>query len=166
MRFAETQRFAGWIRAIVVLPVVVGGGLAVASVIDGSVGAALVAGALAALFAALAVPTLRMKLVVGVDERRLHIRVEAPRLAVPLLPPVDQSIDLSDIVRAEIHTYRALSDREYWGKHFWGLATGRGGRSLLYLMKGGSGVRLELRDGTRLLLGSARPHALTDVLSR
>lgn len=69
------------------------------------------------------------------------------------------------IVRAEIHTYRALSDREYWGTHFWGLGTGMRGRAFLYLMKRGRGVRLELRDGTRLLVGSRRPEALTGAIS-
>ena len=69
------------------------------------------------LFAALAMPTLLMRLVIDVDESRLHIRIEKHQLLVPFLPPTDQHIELADIVRAEIHTYRALTDREYWGRH-------------------------------------------------
>jgi len=78
---------------------------------------------------------------------------------VPFLPPA-QRIELQDIAQCELHTYRALEDREYWGRHFWGLGAGRRNRAFLYLMKGGPGVRLELRDGTRLLVGSARAEAL------
>jgi hypothetical protein len=163
MRFSETQRFAGWIRAVVLLPVVIVGGLAVVLGTGGPVAAALVAAVAAVLSAAVAVPTLLMRLVIEVDGARLHVRVEKRQLPVPFLPP-DQHIELADVARAEIHTYRALTDREYWGTHFWGLATGRCGRAFLYLMKGGPGVQLELRDGTRVLVGSTRPQALMDAL--
>jgi hypothetical protein len=165
MHFAETQRFAAWIRGAVLLPVVAAAGLALALAIDGALGGAIVAAVLAALFAALALPTILMRLVVELDARQLRLHIESSGLPAPCLPPADQRIALSDIARCEVHTYRALADREYWGSHFWGLGTGRRGRAFLYLMKGGPGVQLDLRDGTRLLVGSARPHALADAIS-
>ena len=54
--------------------------------------------------------------------------------------------------------YRPI--REYGG---WGVRRGRGGWA--YNVRGDRGVRLELTDGTHLLLGSARPEELDRAIA-
>ncbi len=55
-------------------------------------------------------------------------------------------------------TYRPIAD---YG--FWGIRAGRDGERAL-IARGNRGVRLELTDGTRLLIGSQRPEALAAAL--
>ena len=60
----------------------------------------------------------------------------------------------------EVVTYRPIAD---YG--FWGIRTGRDGERAL-IARGNRGVRLELADGTRLLIGSQRPEALAAAMDR
>jgi hypothetical protein len=64
------------------------------------------------------------------------------------------------IQRIEVVTYRPIAD---YG--FWGIRIGRDGERVLNA-KGNRGVRLELSDGTRLLVGSQQPEALARALER
>ena len=81
-----------------------------------------------------------------------------------------RDIPLGDIERLQARPYRALSDREYWGPHFWGLGTSSSGDAHLYLMSGrpfgARAVHLELADGEKVLVGSARPDELAAAIDR
>jgi hypothetical protein len=54
--------------------------------------------------------------------------------------------------------YRPIAD---YG--FWGVRAGRDGERA-FIARGNRGVRLELIDGTKILIGSQRPEALASVL--
>ena len=57
-------------------------------------------------------------------------------------------------------SYRPIAD--YGG---WGIRAGRDGERVLNA-RGNRGVRLELADGTRLLIGSQRPEELAETIER
>jgi hypothetical protein len=168
--FEEEQRFPLWIKVIVLLPVVVLAYFAILMWLGGSrcVTIALVFTALTMLFLLLAVPNFILKLVTRLDSSHLHLRIYPLRLPVPFLPPKTRDVPLSEISHWEVHTYKPLLDREYWGPHFWGLGSASGGR-YLYIMKpgpiSGRGVQLRLRSGERLLLGSEHPEELASAIT-
>ena len=76
------------------------------------------------------------------------------------IPTYRRTILVATIVRLEVVSYRPLAD--YWG---WGIRSGRDGERVL-IARGDRGVRIDLADGTRLLIGSQRPEALALVLER
>jgi hypothetical protein len=172
--FEEEQGFPLWIKAIVLLPVVVLGSLAVLMWLGGPRSlyiAALLTTALALFFLLLAVPNFILKLVTTLDSSHLHLRIYPLRLPVPFLPPRIRDVPLNEIAHWEVRTYKPLLDRDYWGPHFWGLAKASGGGRYLYVMKppgpiSGRGVQLQLRSGERLLLGSEHPEELTSAITQ
>jgi len=74
------------------------------------------------------------------------------------IPTYRRTVLVTTIVRLEVVTYRPLAD--YWG---WGIRSGRDGERVLNA-RGNRGIRIELADGTRLLIGSQRPEALALAL--
>jgi hypothetical protein len=76
------------------------------------------------------------------------------------IPTYRRIVPVGTIVRLEVVSYRPLAD--YWG---WGIRSGRDGERVLNA-RGNRGVRIELSDGTRLLIGSQRPEALAIALER
>lgn len=70
----------------------------------------------------------------------------------------DRVFEAPAVQRASPVTYRPL--REYGG---WGIRQGFSGRA--YNVSGRRGVRLALRDGTRVLVGSARAEELASALA-
>lgn len=74
------------------------------------------------------------------------------------IPTYRRIVPVGTIVRLEVVNYRPLAD--YWG---WGIRSGRDGERVLNA-RGNRGVRIELADGTRLLIGSQRPEALAIAL--
>jgi hypothetical protein len=64
----------------------------------------------------------------------------------------------SAVRRVEIVTYRPIAD---YG--FWGIRAGRDGEKA-YIARGNRGVRIELSDGSRYLVGSQRAEALATAL--
>ena len=166
--FAEEQRLPAWVKAVVLLPVVALGAVAVALWVSGEEPGGLVFTALALIALVAAVPNFLIKLVTTVDARELTLRIEPPGLPVPFLPPRNMSVPLSEVTRCEPRRYRALKHREYWGKHFWGLGTGRRAR-YIYLMNagplGGAGVELTLANGDKVLVGSSHSDALVEAIA-
>ncbi len=172
--FEEEQRFPLWIKAIVLLPVVVLTFFAIQGWLGGPryITIALIFTALALLFLLLAVPNFILKLVIRLDSSHLHLRIYPLRLPLPFLPPRIWDIPLSEISRWEVRIYRALLDTEYWGPHLWGLGSAFGGDRYLYGMKPGPGlfrgrgVQLQLRSGERLFLGSEHPEELAGAITQ
>jgi hypothetical protein len=166
--FAEEQRLPAWVNAVVLLPAAALGAVAVALWASGEEPGALVFTALALIALVAAVPNLLIRLVTTVDAHALTLRIEPPGLPAPFLPPRSMSVPLGEIARCEARPYRALKDREYWGKHFWGLGTGRRGR-YIYLMNagplGGTGVELTLTSGDKVLVGSSRVDELVEAVA-
>ncbi len=171
--FEEVQRLPLWIKAVVLIPVVV---LACSAILmwfgrPMDVTIALISTALALFFLLLALPNFILKLVISLDSNQLRLRIYPLRLPVPFLPPRIWDIPLREISQWEVRTYRALIDREYWGPHLWGLGSAFGGNRYLYGMKpgpglfSGRGVQLQLRSGERLFLGSGHPEELTSAIT-
>ncbi len=69
-----------------------------------------------------------------------------------------RAIAIHSIRSVEVVTYRPIAD---YG--FWGARAGPDGECA-FIARGTRGVRLELLDGTKMLIGSQRPEALASVL--
>jgi hypothetical protein len=67
-------------------------------------------------------------------------------------------VAISAIRRVEVVTYRPIAD---YG--FWGIRASRDGERA-YIARGNRGVRIELNDGSRYLVGSQRAEALATAL--
>jgi hypothetical protein len=76
------------------------------------------------------------------------------------IPTYRRIVLIGTIQRIEVVTYRPLA--EYGG---WGIRQGRDGVRVLNA-RGNRGVRIDLADGTRLLIGSQRPEDLARALER
>lgn len=74
------------------------------------------------------------------------------------VPTYRRFVALDLIQRVEVVSYRPLLD--YGG---WGIRVGRDGERVLNA-RGNRGVRLELSDGARLLIGSQRPETLAAAI--
>ena len=171
--FEEEQRFPLWIRAFVLLPVVVLGGPAIlmwfsmdadlVPILVRLLPAALALGALVG-----AALTFRTRLVTKLDSTNLHLRIY-PKWNLLPRRMTHKDIALSDISGWEVGTYNSLLSSEYWGWTFWGLSVAKGGR-YLYMMRpsspiSGRGVQLGLSSGERVLVGSERPEELEEAIS-
>src|SRR5919199_658186 len=147
--FKEAQHFPLWIKAIALLPVVILGYPAFLLWLEGArvVPIALLLTALALFFLLLAVPNFIIKLVTKLDSSHLHLRIYPLRLPVPFLPPRIRDVPLAEISSWQVRTYKPLSDKEYWGSHFFCLGSAFGGRRYLYVMKANpiSTLGVELR---------------------
>jgi len=73
-------------------------------------------------------------------------------------PTSPRIVPVGTVRSIEVVIYRPVAD---YG--FWGIRSGRDGDRAL-IARGNRGVRLELTDGTRLLIGSQRPEALATAL--
>jgi hypothetical protein len=76
------------------------------------------------------------------------------------IPVYRRVVAVDEIRRIEVVSYRPIA--EYGG---WGIRSGPDGERVL-TARGNRGVRLELVDGSRLLIGSQRPEALATALER
>jgi hypothetical protein len=74
------------------------------------------------------------------------------------IPTYRRVIAIPSVKSIEAVTYRALAD--YGG---WGIRQGRDGERVL-TARGNRGVRLELTDGSRFLIGSQNPEALARAI--
>jgi hypothetical protein len=74
------------------------------------------------------------------------------------VPVYRRVVPLEGIRRGEPATFRPIAD---YG--FWGIRSGRDGERAL-IARGNRGVRLELADGSLLLIGSQRPDELAQAL--
>jgi hypothetical protein len=74
------------------------------------------------------------------------------------VPIYRRLVPLGELHRVEIVTFRPIAD---YG--FWGIRSGRDGERAL-IARGNRGVRLELTDGSFLVIGSQRPEELATTL--
>jgi hypothetical protein len=92
--------------------------------------------------------------VVGLLRMTTEVTPSDLRVWFGWVPTYRRFVPIGSIQRIEVVSYRPFVD--YGG---WGIRSGRDGERVLSA-KGNRGVRLELVDGTRLLIGSQRPEAL------
>lgn len=90
---------------------------------------------------------------------RLIITVEHGDLTVRLAPFKTRQVPLTHIVGVEVRSYRPI--REYGG---WGIRYAGRQKGWVYSIRGKRGVFLTLRDDKRLLVGSAQPEKLSQVI--
>jgi hypothetical protein len=105
-----------------------------------------------------------MGLVLVVIILLLHMTTEATasdlRVWFGWLPTYRRSVPIESIRSVEVVTYRPIAE---FG--FWGIRSGRDGERAL-IARGNRGVRLELTDGSKLLIGSQKPELLAAALDR
>lgn len=148
MEFHEDQYAPAWVWALVGgVALISGATVAQAAVkVGGKVGVALaptlgVAGVMAAL----------CRMTTRVDHEGVHV-------VFGLVPIYRKSFMLAEIERAVAETYSPL--REFGG---WGI---RGlGKNRALNMQGNRGVRLTLKNGDRMLIGSARAEDLAMAIN-
>jgi hypothetical protein len=73
-------------------------------------------------------------------------------------PTYPRIVSIDTIRSVEVVNYRPIAD---YG--FWGVRAGRDGERA-FIARGTRGVRIELIDGSKLLVGSQRPEVLASVL--
>jgi hypothetical protein len=147
MEYRETQYAPAWVWTLL-------GGI---GAISGYIGyrAAIAAGAKVGWAAWPGVAVVLVMIALS----RMTTRVDGDGLTVVygLLPIYTKRVEFADIVSAEAETYHPL--REFGG---WGI---RGmGKSKALTMHGNRGVRMTLRNGDRLLIGSNDPETFAQVL--
>jgi hypothetical protein len=99
-------------------------------------------------------------LVVGVLRMTTEVTPTDLRVWFGWVPTYRRFVPLGGIQRIEVVSYRPLAD--YGG---WGVRVGRDGVRVLNA-RGNRGVRLDLADGTKLLIGSQRPEALAVAIEQ
>ncbi len=99
-------------------------------------------------------------LVVGVLRMTTEVGPSDLRVWFGWIPTYRRIIPIASIQRIEVVTYRPLAD--YGG---WGIRLGRDGVRVLNA-RGNQGVRIDLADGSRHLIGSQRPEDLARALER
>jgi hypothetical protein len=90
---------------------------------------------------------------------RLVTEVRADGLRLAYWPLRTRVVPWSEIREVEAVSYRPI--RDYGG---WGIRYGGRRKGWAYNASGNRGVRLTLRDGSRLLAGSQRPEALAQAI--
>ena len=99
-------------------------------------------------------------IVIGLLRMTTEVGATDLRVWFGWIPTYRRIVPLGTIQRLEVVNYRPLAD--YGG---WGIRLGRDGVRVLSA-KGDRGVRLELTDGTRLLIGSQQPEDLARAIER
>ena len=110
---------------------------------------ALISGLFAGSF--LCVPIM---VVIGLFKMTTEVTPSELRVWFGWIPTYRRAVSIASIQRVEVVRYRPL--REYGG---WGIRVRRNGDRIL-TARGNLAVRLEMTDGTALLLGSQRPEPL------
>ncbi len=145
IKFTETQTFAGFVYALLGLSAVATGAGILTNA--GRSGAGL-----------LLWPILPLGLAWNLlYERTSVIGTELTVTFGALFPLYRRRISVADIASAESVTYSPIADYGGWGIRGWG-------KKVALNARGNRGVRLTLRDGRRVLVGSQRPEELAEAL--
>jgi hypothetical protein len=159
--YREEQYFAWWIYALLAAIV----GLGWLSVIWPHHPAAVVgAGARApggeVPFSLLLGLVLPPALVIGILRMTTEVLPSQCRVWYGFVPTYRKAISLEAVSRIEIISYRAIHDHL-----FWGVRTTRDGEKVM-TARGSRAVRLHMRDGSRILIGSQKPEELAESIER
>ena len=145
LKFTETQTFAGFVYAVL--------GLSAVATVSGILANAGRSGAGLLLW-----PILPIGLTWNLLYERTAITdTELTITFGALFPLYRRRIALADIASAEAVTYSPIADYGGWGIRGFG-------SSVALNARGNQGVRLTLRDGRRILVGSQRPGELAAAL--
>lgn len=88
---------------------------------------------------------------------RMETRVDGESLVVRFVPLARRTFALAEVARASAETYHPLLDYGGWGIRY-------GWRGWCYNVSGNRGVRLTLKDGREVMLGSQRPEELVTAI--
>lgn len=89
---------------------------------------------------------------------KLTVTVTPEQMTIHFAPFVRKMLRAGDIEHAYVRTYKPIREYDGWGIR-WHPRNG-----WAYNMTGGGGVQLELTNGTKLLIGTRRPHELEQAL--
>ncbi len=108
--------------------------------------------------------TLGMGLLMVVIIFLLHMTTEVTpsdlRVWFGWIPTYRRFVPIESVRSVDVVSYRPIAD---YG--FWGIRSGRDGERAL-IARGNRGVRIELKDGSKLLIGSQRPELLAEAIDR
>jgi hypothetical protein len=76
------------------------------------------------------------------------------------VPVYRRAVSIGSVKSHSVVQFRPISDHGGWG-----ILAGRDGERVL-TARGNRGVRIELSDGTKLLIGSQRPEELAETIER
>jgi hypothetical protein len=156
--YREEQFFAWWLYALLAAMVALGW-LSVVWPHHANPGAAAgPRGALEIPLSLLIGLVLPPALVVGVLRMTTEVSPGQCRVWFGFVPTYRRAIPLDAVKSVEIVTYHAIRDHL-----FWGVRTTRAGERVM-TARGNRAVRLHLRDGTRVLIGTQRPEELAEAL--
>jgi hypothetical protein len=103
---------------------------------------------------------LPLVLAVGLLQMTTEVTPTEVRVWFGWVPIYRRVVSITGIQRYHVVRYRPILD--YGG---WGIRAGRDGERVLNA-RGDRGVRLELADGSKLLIGSQRPEELAETIER
>ena len=113
---------------------------------------------LALSLAALATIALPMLIVVGLLRMTTEVTPTDVRIWFGWIPTYRRFVAIGAIRKIEVVSFRPIADHGGWG-----IRSGRDGERVLDA-RGNRGVRLELSDGSKLLIGSQKPEALARAI--
>jgi hypothetical protein len=159
--YREEQNFGWWVYALVVL---IQAGLVAAFVwlyqsgrLPSPGGSLRDLGLALCATSGVCVPLL---FVVGLLRMTTEVTPTDLRVWFGWVPTYRRFVGIGTVQKIEVVSYRPIRDHGGWG-----VRTGRDGERVL-TARGDRGVRLDLGDGTRLLIGSQRPEALAVAIER
>jgi hypothetical protein len=89
---------------------------------------------------------------------RMVVEVHHDRIIIRYIPIWRRTVAMTDVLAAEAVTYRPI--REFTG---WGIRW-RPGWGWAYSVDGNRGLRVDLRDGSHLMIGSRAPEPLAEAV--
>jgi hypothetical protein len=160
--FHEEQSFDWRVYALIAMLELVAGYILVWLTRDWGPVAALLAHKWSLEFSLAAVIGLALPLLLAAFVLQMTTEVTPTEIRVWFgwVPIYRRVVSISGIRRYAVVQYRPIVD--YGG---WGIRAGRDGERVLNA-RGNRGVRLELTDGSKLLIGSQRPEELAETIER
>lgn len=101
---------------------------------------------------------LPMLIVVGLLRMTTEVTPTDVRIWFGWIPTYRRFVAIGLVRKIEVVSFRPIADHGGWG-----IRSGRDGERVLNA-RGNRGVRLELSDGSRLLIGSQKPEALAGAI--
>ncbi|HJW17491.1 MAG TPA: hypothetical protein VJ499_10245 [Flavisolibacter sp.] len=100
-----------------------------------------------------------IKMVTQLREDGIYVRF-------PPFQPAFSKYEWKDITEVYIREYNALYEYGGWGIRFglMGIKYGQGGKA--YIISGNQGIQLEMKDGTKVLIGTQKPDEISSILRK